>query len=73
MAEKSLVMTFTNRAGTRAAVTVPNVREDITKLEVSAVMDAIIAKNIFESAGGDLIGKQSAQITERTVTELEVR
>jgi hypothetical protein len=73
MADRSLVMTFINQQGSRATVTLPAVRDDLTELEVSATMDTIVAENIFESAGGDLIAKHSAQITERNVTALTVR
>jgi hypothetical protein len=73
MADKSLVMTFLNEEGSRASITLPAVRDNVTEMEVSAVMDAIIARNIFASSGGDLVTKHSAQITERNVTALEVR
>jgi len=73
MADKSLIMTFLNEEGTRANVTLPDVKDNITQQEVSVVMDTIIAGNIFSSSGGDLIAKHSAQITERNVTDLEVR
>jgi hypothetical protein len=73
MGEKTLVMTFLNQLGSRASVTLPGVRSDITQNEVSAAMDVIIAKNIFQSSGGDLVTKHSAQITDKNVTALEVR
>jgi len=73
MADKSLIMTFLNEEGTRANVTLPDVKDNISQQEVSVVMDTIIAGNIFSSSGGDLIAKHSAQITERNVTDLEVR
>jgi hypothetical protein len=73
MADRTLVMTFINQLGSRATVTLPSVRDDLNELEVSAAMDSIVSSNIFESAGGDLIAKHSAQITERNITELEVR
>ena len=73
MAEKTLVMTFLNRLGSKASVTLPGVKSDVTQSEISAAMDVIITKNIFESSGGDLVTKHSAQITERNVTALEVR
>lgn len=73
MADKSLVMTFMNREGARASITVPSVKDNITDVEVAAAMDAIIARNIFFSAGGDLVTKHSAQITERNITALDVR
>ncbi len=73
MADKSLVMTFINQLGARVNITLPGVREDLTEQEVSTAMNSIISSNIFLSSGGDLVAKHSAQITERTVTNLEVR
>jgi hypothetical protein len=73
MADRTLVMTFLNQLGVRATLSLPGVREDITEQEVSVVMDSIVSRNIFNSAGGDLISKHSAQITERQVTDLSVR
>jgi hypothetical protein len=72
MADKSLVMTFLNQRGERSSITVPNVKDNLTQSDVSVAMDAIIAGNIFVSTGGDLVAKHSAQVTERTVTALEV-
>ena len=73
MAEKTLVMTFLNEMGSRASIALPNLRDDVTELEVSAAMDSIIATNIFTTSGGNLVTKHSAQITEKAVTALEVR
>jgi len=73
MADKNLVMTFLNGEGARSSLTLPAVKDTITEVQVSAVMDAIIAKNIFYSNGGNLASKHSAQITERNVTTLDVR
>ena len=73
MADKNLVMSFLNGEGTRSSVTLPAVKDTITEVQVSAVMDAIIAKNIFYSNGGDLVSKHSAEIIERNVTTLDVR
>lgn len=73
MADRSLVMTFINQLGQRTILTLPDIREDLTEQEVSVVMDSIVSRNIFESTGGDLITKHSAQITEKQITALEVR
>lgn len=73
MAEKTLVMTFLNSLGSKTSVTLPGVKADVTPAEISAAMDVIIAKNIFQSSGGDLLTKHAAQITEKNVTLLEVR
>jgi hypothetical protein len=73
MADKSLVMTFLNTEGSRSSLTISGVKETVTEAEVSAAMDAVIAANVFDTAGGDLVSKQGAQITERNVTPLEVK
>ena len=49
------------------------VREDVTDAEVSTVMDTIVGKNIFQSTGGGLKVKDSAQLVERTVGKLTVK
>jgi hypothetical protein len=73
MADKSLVMTFLNQEGARTSLTLPAVKDTITEAEVITAMDTVIAANIFYSSGGSLVTKHSAQVTERTVTELDVR
>ena len=73
MADKSLVMTFLNSEGSRASITIAGVKDTVTETEVAAAMDVVIAANIFNSSGGDLVSKHSAQITERNVTPLEVK
>jgi hypothetical protein len=73
MATKNLVMSFLNEEGARTSITLPAVRPNVTQAEVSAAMDTIIAKNIFYSNGGDLQTKHAAQITERIVTDLDVK
>ena len=73
MADKSLVMTFLNSSGSRTSLTIPAVKDGVTETEVSAAMDAVIAANVFTSSGGDLVVKQAAQTTERTITPLDIK
>jgi hypothetical protein len=73
MSDKTLTMTFLNEIGSRASISLPAVKDDLTAAEVSTAMDVVIAKDIFNSTGGNLITKHSAQITDRTVSELVVR
>jgi hypothetical protein len=73
MADKSLVMTFLNETGAKSSISISPVKDGITEAEVTTAMDAVIAANIFKSSGGDLKAKQGAQITERTVTPLDVK
>ena len=70
---KTLVMNFLNEAGKKTAVRLNNVKDGVTEAEVSAAMDVIIAKNIFKTTGGDLKNKDSAEITDKSSTELTVK
>ncbi|KZL90398.1 DUF2922 domain-containing protein [Clostridium magnum] len=70
---KTLVMNFLNDSGSKTAIRVNNVKDGVTEAEVGAAMDVIIAKNIFTSTGGDLRTKDSAEIVDKTSTELTVK
>ena len=70
---KTLVINFLNGSGKKVAVRVNNVKDGVTNAEVSAAMDVIVAKNIFTSSGGELKSKDSAEITDKTSTELTVK
>jgi hypothetical protein len=70
---KTLVMNFLNEGGKKVSIKVNNVKEDVTEVEAKAAMDAIIAKNIFASSGGDLRSKDSAQLIDKTTSDFEVK
>jgi len=70
---KTLVMNFLNEGGQKVAVRVNNVKENLTEVEVGTAMDVIINKNIFSSTGGDLKYKDSAEIVDKSSTELTVK
>ncbi len=69
-ATQTLQMTFVNQAGTRTTISLDNPKDTLTQAEVVAAMDQIITKNIFNTSGGDLVAKYSAQIIDRTVNVL---
>ncbi|MBC7336021.1 MAG: DUF2922 domain-containing protein, partial [Clostridia bacterium] len=52
---KRLVLSFQNAAGRRTSISLPNAKEGLTAAEVQQAMQAIIAKNVFASTGGDLV------------------
>ncbi len=66
-ATQTLQMSFVNQAGTRTTISLDNPKDDLTQAEVVAAMDLIIAKNIFNTGGGDLVTKYSAQIIDKNV------
>lgn len=70
---KTLVMNFLNEGGKKVSIRVNNVKEGVTEAETKAAMDAIVAKNIFASSGGDLKTKDSAQLIDKTTSDFEVK
>lgn len=70
---KSLLMGFMNEDGKKVSLRIDGIREDLTESQVSAVMDTIVSKNIFQSSGGDFKIKDSAEIYERTSEKLDVK
>jgi len=70
--EYSLSMTFLTAAGLKSTLSISGVKPTLTEAETNALMDTIIAKNIFKTASGDFVTKSSAQLTQRQVTKYEV-
>jgi len=73
MADKSLVLGFLNEEGKKVSVRVNGVKDTLSQSEISAVMDTIILKNIFQSAGGDLKVKDYADMVDKTVDHIAVK
>lgn len=71
--EYSLSMTFINTSGDKVSLTITDVKSGLTQAEVAALMDSVIAKNVFTSKGGDLVSKYGAQLTQRQTTKYEVK
>lgn len=65
---KVLRMSFDTSMGGTMTITLNDPKEGITPAEIEAVMDQIIAKNIFSTAAGDLVAKKDVKIVE-TVTD----
>ena len=59
---KRLVMAFKTFEGTTSTLTVDEPKDGLTEAEVRAVMDTIVAQNIFNTNSGDLIEVKSAEI-----------
>ncbi|MBZ9609354.1 DUF2922 domain-containing protein [Clostridium estertheticum] len=74
-----LVMRFlTSIEGKYFTLTVDDIKTDeegvptIKEAEVNALMDLVIAKNIFASASGSLTGKKDAKLVTTDTNEIEV-
>ncbi|AQS60321.1 DUF2922 domain-containing protein [Desulforamulus ferrireducens] len=69
---KTLELIFVNAAGSKVTLRVTEPREDLQAAEVKTVMEEIIAKDIFTSTGGSLVGVAGARVVSREVAELEL-
>ncbi|MEK6263983.1 MAG: DUF2922 domain-containing protein [Clostridium sp.] len=74
-----LVMRFlTETEGKYFTLTVDDIKADgngvptITEAEVNVLMDLVIAKNIFESANGNSIGKKDAKVVSTDTSVVDV-
>ncbi|HCX03223.1 MAG: DUF2922 domain-containing protein [Tissierellales bacterium] len=65
-----LRMSFLNSLNRTTSMSLDDPKADLTPTQVQAVMDDIIAKNIFNSSGGDLVSVKGAEVVTTTVNEL---
>jgi hypothetical protein len=70
--EYTLSMTFLTALGVKSTLSISGVKSTITSAEANALMDTIIAKNIFITTTGALSKKEGSQLTERKVTKYDV-
>ncbi|MGC7870025.1 DUF2922 domain-containing protein [Desulfosporosinus sp. SYSU MS00001] len=68
--KKVLRMTFNNAAGKAVTISLPQPKAELTAADIEAVMDQIIAKNIFLTSGGELISKRDVKIIDTTTDDL---
>lgn len=66
-----LKMNFKNEEGKQSSVTIKNIKENLAKADVDAAMNAIVANDIFSSAGGSLVSIIDAEIVETTKKPVE--
>lgn len=71
--EYSLQMVFLCESGEKSSITISDVKPGLTNSDVIALMDTIIASNIFETSKGALISKYSAQVVQREVTKWDLK
>lgn len=70
--EYILAMTFITANGLKSTISINGVKPTLTQAEANALMDIIIAKDVFAVESGAFVSKDSAKLTERKVTEYEV-
>ena len=70
VSKKVLRMTFTSTLGTGVSYSVVNPVAGLTAATVQTFMNLAIAKNIFTSTGGDLVGIKDIAIVDTTTQDL---
>lgn len=68
--KKVLRLVFGAANGESMSITLDSPKDGLTAGEIETVMDTIIAKNIFQSAGGDLVSKKDAKIIDTTTNDM---
>lgn len=71
--EYTLTMVFNTALGEKTSLSISGVKSTITQADADALMDTIIAKDVFITNSGKLVGKESAQLTAKTVTKFDVK
>ncbi|SHI06273.1 DUF2922 domain-containing protein [Clostridium grantii] len=67
---KKLVMKFKDAAGDTKSMTITDVKDGLTQANAEALMDVLIAKDVFAWGPESLSLKEAASIVETTETEL---
>ena len=68
--EKSLQLVFKNASGNTKLITISNPKENLTKAETDEAMQKIVAANVFNTVGGDLVQAVEARVVNRSVQVL---
>ncbi len=72
MATRVLEMTFVTALSQKSTMNVTNVKDPFSGAEAAALMDAIIAANIFTTDTGVLASKSSARIITTDTADLSL-
>lgn len=68
----SLILSFRTSDSLKSTITIDKVKSDITKEQISSLMDVIISQNAFKSSkGADFIQKESATLCQKSDTSYE--
>jgi len=70
--EYVLSMVFLTEKGIKSTLSISGIKPDLTEAQANALMDTIIAKNIFLTTTGALVSKSEAKMTERKITKFTV-
>ncbi len=70
MVTQRLEMVFKNALGRTNKLSVDDVADDLTELEVQTVMQSIVDANIFDASGGEFVGIDSARVVTTDIVDI---
>ncbi|MGL4990669.1 MAG: DUF2922 domain-containing protein [Sarcina sp.] len=73
MKNLNLVMSFKTTGGKASVLTLKNVKEGLTTEEIQEAMAQIVESNIFLTPLGEFVEAASAELVEKTVTDMEIK
>ncbi|MCS6131123.1 DUF2922 domain-containing protein [Clostridium botulinum] len=71
--EYSLSLVFLNSIGSKASLTITDVKQDLTADEVKALMNLIVEKDFFLTGKGSFVKPYSAQLVQREIKKFEIK
>lgn len=69
----TLVLGFKNAANETVIINIENCKADLTKEQISPVMNEILSTNVLETKGGDLKSIEFAKIITKTEEEINMK
>ena len=69
---KSLIMTFLDEGNSKVSLTIQDPKDNITETEIKSAMDLVIAKNIFDPNGLNLVSAVDAKIVVKETTPYDL-
>lgn len=67
-----LVMSFKTSLDRKISISLEDPRDDVSKADIKAVMDMIVARNIFAISGGDIVESVDAKVIQTNTTDYDV-
>ncbi|MDD4588660.1 MAG: DUF2922 domain-containing protein [Heliobacteriaceae bacterium] len=68
--KETLELVFNNQLGREIVLKVKDPKQGLTTEQITGAMDNIIALNVFNSSGGDLVSKKDVRWVSATITDM---
>ena len=69
--DTDLDLVFKNAVGKKVILNIEEPKADVTKAEIDAAMETIVANNIFSTSGGDIVEAVEGRLRTTTLDVVE--